>query len=621
MLDTRARSVYLDEFKPPEGYVLDRAVGTTFTLDLITLLMAPLSIAFFDAENREDAFKDPVLLLEALRETSGKIAVFCHDGYISVPAHSFLLYSYLESAVIPVLPESENGIFHPKTWFIRFVKDEGNVLYRFLCLSRNLTFDKSWDTVLKLEGHVEDRKYGYGRNKPLADFITALKRLPGSALKPGAEAHLEKILSEIRQVDFEALDGFDGNIEFFPSGIERHRRQPDISSFDRCLMISPFLTDGIVRKLARSGRNNILISRAESIDAVSDRVIEEIHGNTGIFVMNEAAEEPDETSEEHAGAENAYPFHGLHAKMFLTESGWNAELRTGSANATGPAFNGESVEFMTSLSGKKSRIGIDKFLGDEKDRYAFINLLIPYRRTGVPNEEEAERKLQTLLEGARKAVISSRFAVEVFGEEGRRYATELKPQTGFSVVPGVEVRCRPVTLQQDEEKDLTSERSAAVFKGMSIESLTSFFIFTVAAETGGEKRTLSFVCNLPAAGIPEDERKRQVLLRVIGDKSRFLRYLLMILSENTNELFLNSLLRTPGSAGMQEDSTGTGYVPELPLLEELVKAFSRNPEKINRIDRLVRDIGRTEEGGKLIPEDFGILWNVFAQAAAAEEEP
>ncbi len=118
------------------------------------------------------------MLLEALRENAGRLAVFCHDGYISVPAQSTLLYSYLEQMVVPVLPEKGNGLFHPKIWVMRFTAGDEPVFYRFLCLSRNLTFDRSWDTSLKLEGFLTDRKKGYGRNRPLADLISMLKTIP-----------------------------------------------------------------------------------------------------------------------------------------------------------------------------------------------------------------------------------------------------------------------------------------------------------------------------------------------------------------------------------------------------------------------------------------------------------
>ena len=48
MLRPESRSLMLENFRPPPGYQLNRAVGTTFTLDLMSLLTAPLAFTFFD---------------------------------------------------------------------------------------------------------------------------------------------------------------------------------------------------------------------------------------------------------------------------------------------------------------------------------------------------------------------------------------------------------------------------------------------------------------------------------------------------------------------------------------------------------------------------------------------
>ena len=59
MLNPNTRLIYLDELRPPEGYKLDRALATTFSLDLLSLLMLPLSMALQDAANQEELLKDP----------------------------------------------------------------------------------------------------------------------------------------------------------------------------------------------------------------------------------------------------------------------------------------------------------------------------------------------------------------------------------------------------------------------------------------------------------------------------------------------------------------------------------------------------------------------------------
>ena len=96
MLDPSARHVYLDALRPPPDFQLDRAVATTFSLDLLTLLAAPLSFALFECDHAEQALANPIAVLEALRRATGKFTVFCQRGRISVPRFEKLLFGYLE---------------------------------------------------------------------------------------------------------------------------------------------------------------------------------------------------------------------------------------------------------------------------------------------------------------------------------------------------------------------------------------------------------------------------------------------------------------------------------------------------------------------------------------------
>jgi hypothetical protein len=62
------RQHLLELLRPPVRCKLDVAVGTTYSLDLISALMLPLSFAFFDWEHEDgELVADPLALLEALR--------------------------------------------------------------------------------------------------------------------------------------------------------------------------------------------------------------------------------------------------------------------------------------------------------------------------------------------------------------------------------------------------------------------------------------------------------------------------------------------------------------------------------------------------------------------------
>ncbi|SPD74791.1 hypothetical protein PITCH_A340003 [uncultured Desulfobacterium sp.] len=52
----------------------------------------------------------------------------------------------------------------------------------------------------------------------------------------------------------------------------------------------------------------------------------------------------------------------------------------------------------------------------------------------------------------------------------------------------------------------------------------------------------------------------------------------------------------------------------LPLFEELVRSFSRQPEKINQISALVEELKKVESEQPIIPESFLRMWEVFQSA-------
>lgn len=165
MLQPDVRGQLLESLRPPEGYALDYAVAATYSLDLLALLTAPLAFTLFDWEEEDGSLtKNPQALLAAIKRHAHRIAIFSQAGQIALPGSSEPLFYYLEKMVHEVLPPDTRGSFHPKVWVLRFTCDGHPVQYRLLCLSRNLTFDRSWDTVLALDGVLKDRRRPFSAN-------------------------------------------------------------------------------------------------------------------------------------------------------------------------------------------------------------------------------------------------------------------------------------------------------------------------------------------------------------------------------------------------------------------------------------------------------------------------
>jgi hypothetical protein len=151
-------------------------VGTTYSLDLLALLTALAAFGIFELEN-EAGEVDSLALLGALRRHAKDIHIFCQADRILVPKRADRLFMNMEKMIIPVRARGPQNSFHPKIWVIRY-RNGNESFFRLLCSTRNLTFDRSWDLFLVLEGCLREGKSTIPGSEPLGDFIGAL---PGMA--------------------------------------------------------------------------------------------------------------------------------------------------------------------------------------------------------------------------------------------------------------------------------------------------------------------------------------------------------------------------------------------------------------------------------------------------------
>jgi hypothetical protein len=618
MLAPGSRHVYLDALRPPGGFALDRAVGTTYSLDLETLLAVPLGFAMLDWENRKGALaRDPVALLHALRRCADRVTVFCQAGRIASPTRHHPLFAHLEPMVVEANAPDVTARFHAKTWLLRFVNDKQRVIYRFICLSRNLTPDRSWDTILTLEGDLAVRERAFSKNHPLGDFVAALARLAQRPLAEARQAALATLSDEVRRVRFDPPEPFD-DIVFWPMGIGR-QRFPLEGRVDRLLVVSPFLSDGFLAQVADLGADT-LISRPESLEAVDPAVLKRF---SAIHVLDDAAVEEDvdaEESVENASAPaQAASARGLHAKLFIADQGWNTSVWTGSANATHSAFN-RNVEFMVQLQGKKSKVGIDAFLGGPEGQ-GFMAFLRPFavgeRCIPDPEVEDNEKRAEAF----RRQLAGGGLKLRVEPTGGDSFDLVLLPDVSLRPdTAGIAARCWPaaVSASMAHALDPLWTVGEVRFSKVTVHALTSFIAFEVVAGIGSKSVTARFTLNLPMEGAPDDRIDR-VLHAVLGDRERLLMYLLFLLARDEDISSVGAALLSWGDRG-QGDEDGPGVDgSRLPIFEELLRSLARAPEKLGAVARLVDDLKRTPEGAALLPDGFDAMWNAIWSAREASQ--
>lgn len=600
MLRPDERAHLFELLRPPDGYQLDCAVGTTFSLDLESLVTLPLSFALFDWEDeRGRPVADPLALLEAVRRFADRLTVFCQTGQIKLPRRFDRLVTWLESAVYEVLPKDRRGVFHPKLWILRFTGDGNDGRYRVLCLSRNLTFDRSWDTVVALDGELTARSKTIRQNHPLAELVEALPRLARPKLPAERHSVIRRMARELRRVRFELPEGFD-DYAFWHGGIDEEPCKPFDRRMDKVLIVSPFLSASTLRGFQRQADEVHLVSRLETLQELKPTILRRCKT---CHTLEDAAN-PEESDDEEVGQGAGDSLHGLHAKVYIVDRGWWASVFAGSFNATTHAFE-HNVEFMVELVGRKSRFGVGRLLDRKDDETGFADLLRPF----APAEQAAEsnpdvKRLEELLRLTQRMMAEAKPRLRGAAGAKGRYKLTLRLKGRPRWPRGViRVRCWPITQNPATGADLTW-RHDAVFGDLSLEGITSFLAVEVTAKAGQLKQTDVFVMNVPLLGGPAD-RKEQILASLVGDGKKLMRLILFMLAAG------KGAAASPGEIRriVAEDraDTAAGSAPPH-LLEALLRTLHQDPEQLKLVASMVSDLRKARGGKELLNSEFLQVW-------------
>ena len=116
------------------------------------------------------------------------------------------------------------------------------------------------------------------------------------------------------------------------------------------------------------------------------------------------------------------------------------------------------------------------------------------------------------------------------------------------------------------------------------------------------------VLNLPIEGLPEG-REAAIYRTIINNKDAFFRYLLLLLNgEEPGGALANGSALTSSGSWEHRISNGVG------LLEELTRTYSTSPERLEDVDKIVRDLTEVSGGEAVVTPEFLELWSVFEKA-------
>lgn len=610
MLEPRDRQLLFEALRPPVGYEFDQGIGTTFTLDLLALLIAPVAFTAFERVEDGDPAPNSLGWLESLRRHADRLTIFCHGGYTAVPRARYPQLAFIEDSLVECLP-ANGGLFHPKVWVLRYTGD-GPVRYRVLNLSRNLVFARSWDTMLTLDGELGTR--GRQRaNDGLVEFVRALPSFGSRTGSPAVSERVKLIANELENTQFQMPTGV-ASLRFWPIGVRARNPDPFAAMGKRVLVISPFLTVGALEDIAKGRSECSVVSTPTQLASLARRPVgvtsfkrlsEKAFGEFEVVEGDQATAVPDSLADAIQQAQ-------LHAKVYVSEVGAEARVWTGSANATESGL-GRNVEMLVELVGHRRVLGIDTLMKAEPDQLRFVNLLVDADDlvAKAPISEE-ERELERAFEAARAVLAGSRFEARVEPGVGPTFDVVVACGHDRALVldPRISATLRPITMAAASHPLASAEAAGVVaeFPGMTFDALTAFFECGLSGRLGAEERHCRFVLTLPLIGAPADRRER-IMRELLSDQKRVFRFLMLLLADEGVD---------PFAAGEQGDKTAPGgdvagtFVPA-GLLEMMLRALDHAPGRLDHVESLLGQLSRDAEGRALLPDGFDAVWQPIWQ--------
>lgn len=569
----------------PPNYKLDFAVGTTYSLDLDALVGASISLGL-SGEIDSDLNENPILLLEALRSTGNKIALFCESGQIKLPRKPTPLYVLLEDMVFQVINpnkpiHSRYASFHPKFWLLRFTNNENHVRYKVIVLSRNLTFDRSWDLSFSMDGEIRNGQTS--KNDSLIRFIEYLSSYSTNEDKINK---MNEIIDELKSVRFKTHSNAFGDFEFIVNGIDdKHSIQNQhlfyANSLKDILIMSPFLSRDVIRDFNSrldSKSKAILITRLRSLSQLKDESLDNFEFYT---LKDEVIDGESQFSEESQQISNQ----DIHAKMYVVEKNKCVDLYLGSLNASHNALYG-NVEFMIKLSARKTRFNIKKLLKDLFNGGGDSNPFQPVDIKKIEIEPEKDSKVNMVI----KDIVRLNAQAEIKSHDDK-YDIEVKFDKFYEEFGKFTIKMRPLLSQKTLD---FSKRM--LFENIEKVKLSEFFVVCVSdGENTAEK-----VIKIPVDNLPQD-REKDVISRVISDKTAFIRYVAFLLGDEY-------ILTPPEITGENPADILSSFAIQLPeLYEKMLKSSIYAPEKFTEIEFLIKTLSDDD----VIPEGFEELYNTF----------
>lgn len=612
----KERLIYSDILTPPYGYELEKAITTTYSLDVAALVSCMIPLAF-SADVSNKLFKNKVSTFTALRNLSKKMIVFCDPGQIKeLKGLNKDFAILLENMIIPVnLPKDKNGdypAFHPKMWLLQFVDEEGNHKYRFITLSRNISYDRCYDVTIAMDSSDNHQKTR--RTKPIIEFLEYLenqintKEYSRLNIQKGLVERLRNELIDER-ICFSLADYRyeDDDFDIYPLFDEAHRKvlkndlfrtkkSDEKAKYDDMFVMSPFLTEGILNEIKGSVKKDKKIKLITRQTALND-LDSGLNKYYDVYVLNDAIVlgtefSQDDTDEALEDEDKTDELHDIHAKMYLAQQQKHSDLYLGSVNATASAFN-RNIELMVRIGTKKKYLNVEDFFNEmnPEDNQLFEKVEI---QTKHNDEKVKEKEIELLVK-----ILTHIPASADVKKNDDNYSIKIR----FDSIPDIPVNTN-VTISPFTINDMQAISNVITYEDLSLSSISEFYKLKVEYTESDETICLERIIKIPTQNIPYEERDSAIVNGLIKDKDTFAEYVTLLLSRDC--LATQSDLESFKEANSKWNISNA----QTPLYELLLKASVENPEAVKLLESDLKLITNKE----IVSDEFRNMYKQFLEA-------
>lgn len=590
MLDyKRNRLDYGQLLTPPVGYWLAKAIAATYSLDLNTLLSIPVALFYAQTlegtEEGERREGERIELLEAIQRCPQVLRIYHQEGRIQIPHSQNRLYGLLEDCVVGILPQNAYSSFHPKVWILRYEAKDAPTLYRLIVLSRNLTYDRSWDIAANLDGYITPDLVA--RNKPLVEFAQHL-------LSQGAFAGDQQFLSDLERVEFSPPRGFDKNLRFHPLGIKGYKNPLLDVRGEELICVSPFVQDQAIMKLRPTVSGPTwLFSRREELQQLK---AETLAGDTiKTYCLSDLIVDGEALNLAEDGATKCLE-QNLHAKLFIyKEAGRRHKWFLGSANATTAAFE-RNVEFLLEMGGSGEAIQLEVVLKQLLGADHKLNVFEPFvlQADGKPDPQKAiDQQVRRLEFELLRAFDIDTVQAELVPSANQKNfdllltlpAKPLSDTSSSTAWTDFEIRVAPFNSAHQACVLESQGPQEFRFENINESNLSQFIRFEVFYKGKAER---SFLKKIVIRGMPQS-RVNQIIRSIINDQDKFFEYLHFLLADHFDKESLSSE-KTQGPKLPSDEGASTLWDTRTPILEQLLLAASRRPTRLKEIDNIINQL-------------------------------